>query len=209
MKLRLLTASTLLIALLTCGPFTCTGASLSIGQVSSKGKKNTQQSRKRKLHLGLVGFLPLPEGYKAYRTGRTVDAWGGYILSPDDSLRIEWSAGMVQTPFADGEDKFLWVRRENIGKGRLQYGLKHTDEGEIVAATVGFANFTMPVKREGDVDKFLKIVRAYKMEQCNKDCEAPLPAPQSNNGMHPTRNSAAFIIYGSSGRVMLGVRPLL
>ena len=31
---------------------------------------------------------------------------------------------------------------------------------------------------------------------------------QHNNGMHPTRNSAALIIIGSSGRVMPGVRCL-
>lgn len=30
-----------------------------------------------------------------------------------------------------------------------------------------------------------------------------------NNGMHPTRNSAALILYGSSGRVMPGVGLLL
>ena len=33
-------------------------------------------------------------------------------------------------------------------------------------------------------------------------------ALQHNNGMHPTRNSAALIIEGSSGRVMPGVRQL-
>ena len=146
------------------------------------------KSRPIKLRLGLVGYLRLPEGYKAFYTGRTVDAWGGYILSADGSLRVEWSAGMVQTPFADGEDKFLWVKRERIGKGRLQYGLRRTDEGEVVAATVGFASFTMPVKSERDVDQFLKLVRGYKMDQCGSDCERPLPAPPSNNGMQRTRN---------------------
>ena len=98
---------------------------------------------------------------------------------------------MVQTPFADGEDKFLWVKRENIGKGRLQYGLKRKDGGEMIAATVGFANFTMPVMFRVDVEKFLKLVRGYKAEQCNNDCERPLPAPPSNNGMHPTPFHAA------------------
>ena len=35
-----------------------------------------------------------------------------------------------------------------------------------------------------------------------------IPGTPSNNGMHPTRNSAALIIKGSSGRVMPGVRSL-
>lgn len=34
------------------------------------------------------------------------------------------------------------------------------------------------------------------------------PHTPSNNGMHPTRNSAALILYGSGGRVMPGVRWL-
>ena len=159
----------------------------------SGNKISAKQSRKRKLRLGLVGYLLLPKGYKVYRTGRTVDAWGGYILSPEDSIRIEWSAGMVQTPFVDGEDKFLWIKRENIGKGSLQYGLRRTDKGEIIAATVGWANFTMLVKRDGDIDKFLGIVRGYRVKQCNNDCESPLPAPPSNNSFNRSGISLDFI----------------
>jgi len=192
MKRPLTVALLMLVTLPFGGAAICRSESLIDSQVKSRSKK---KSRTIKLRLGLVGFLLLPEGYKAYYTGRTVDAWGGYILSPDDILRIEWSAGMVQTPFADGEDKFLWVKREIIGKGRLQYGLKRTDKGEMIAATVGFANFTMPVKREGDVDKFLKLVRGYKVEQCNNDCESPLPAPPSNNGMHPTADTQLVMYF--------------
>ena len=36
----------------------------------------------------------------------------------------------------------------------------------------------------------------------------PFAAVMSNNGMHPTRNSAALILNGNSGRVMPGVRWL-
>jgi hypothetical protein len=32
---------------------------------------------------------------------------------------------------------------------------------------------------------------------------------QHNNGMHPSRNSAALKLKGNSGRVMPGVRPLI
>jgi hypothetical protein len=189
MKRPLTVALLMLVALHFGEAAICRSEPLIDSQVKSRGKK---RSRTIKLRLGLVGFLPMPAGYKAYYTGRTVDAWGGYILSLDDSLRIEWSAGMVQTPFADGEDKFLWVKRENIEKGRLQYGLKRTDKGEMIVATVGFANFTMLVKREGGVGQFLKLVRSYKVEQCNNDCESPLPAPPSNNGMHPTADTIDF-----------------
>jgi len=35
-----------------------------------------------------------------------------------------------------------------------------------------------------------------------------MPAGRHNNGMHPTRKSAALKFNGSSGRVMPGVMPL-
>jgi len=181
-KYRLIIGSLLLVALLPSG--------LSIGQAqtpSSGSKASAKQSREIKLRLGLVGYLLLPEGYKAYRTKALIDAWYGYIVSPDDKIRIKWSSGMVQTPFKDGEAKFVWVKHEEIPKGVLKYGLIHRDDGEMIAASVGWVNFYMPVKSEGDMDTFLGIARSYKVEKCD-DCERPLPEAPSNNGVQRTRN---------------------
>lgn len=174
----------------------------------SSGKAAPKQSLKKKLRLGLVGYLPLPEGYKAYRTKDLRDAWYGYIVSPDNKIRINWSSGLVQTPFQEGEDKFVWAKREDIPKGVLKYGLMRTDAGKVIAATVGWVNLYMPVKAESDIALFLGIARSYKFEKCD-DCERPLPEPPSSNGMHPTRDTNTFIISrGSGGRVMPSVSPL-
>lgn len=193
MKPSLMVALAMSAALFIGGAVICLGQSRIESSSKVRGN-NVRQSRKRKLRLGLVGYLLLPKGYKVYRTGKTVDAQGGYILSPDNSLKINWSAGMVQSPFADGEDKFLWIKREEIGNGGLSYGLKRTDEGEIIAATVGWVNFTMPVKSENNISKFLGIVRGYRMGQCNNDCESPLPAPQFNNSFNRSGNSLDVIV---------------
>ena len=84
---RPLTVALLMLVILPFGGAAiCRSKSLTNSQVKSRDQK---KSRAVKLRLGLLGFLPLPEGYKAYYTGRTVDAWGGYILSPDGSLKIE------------------------------------------------------------------------------------------------------------------------
>jgi hypothetical protein len=184
MKQRLMLASMLLAAFLP----SC--ISIGLAQASSSGSKVApKESPKRKLRLGLVGYLPLPEGYEAYRTKDLRDAWYGYIVSPDNKIRINWSSGLVQTPFQEGEGKFVWVKRENIPKGVLKYGLMRTDDEEVIAATVGWVNLYMPVKAESDIDLFLGIARSYKMEKCD-DCERPLPAPPSNNGMQRTRRTA-------------------
>jgi hypothetical protein len=153
---------------------------------SSSDKVSVQQPRKRKMRLGLVGYLLLPEGYKAYKTKDLRDAWYGYIVSPDNKIRIRWSSGLVQKPFDKGEDKFLWVKREDIPKGELKYGLECTDDGDMIVASVGWVNLYMPVKSDSDINTFLEIARSYVVEQCD-DCERPLPGePPSNNSFNPS-----------------------
>jgi hypothetical protein len=177
-KRKSVLASMLLVTLV----FTCVGSG---GQsFSSSGKAHAKKSAKRKVQLAPVGYILLPKGYKVFREVRHKDTWHGYIESPDGSFRIEYWGGMVQSPFENGEDKFVWVKRENISHGVLRYGLKHMEGGDVVAASVPWLNFTAPIKREGDLDLFLDIVRSHRMEQC-KDCEFPSAAP-SNKALQLT-----------------------
>ena len=83
----------------------------------------------------------------------------------------------------------MWVKRENIAKRVLKYGLKHMEDGDVVAASVPWLNFTAPIKREGDMDLFLEIVRSHRMKQC-KDCEFPR-APPSNKALQLTARQRA------------------
>jgi len=177
MKRRLVLASMLLVTLVYPG--------VGHGQSPSSGNKvPVKESARRKVRLAPIGYVLLPQGYKAYREVRHRDTWHGYIESPDGSFKIEYWGGMVQSPFENGEDEFLWVKREEIGKAVLKYGLKRTDEGDVVAASVTWLNFTAPIKHVGDMDLFLEIVRSHRMEQC-KDCEFP-PALPSNKALRLT-----------------------
>ena len=97
-------------------------------------------------------------------------------MAPDDSFRIRWTAGLVQKPFDDGEDKFVWVKRENIFNGVLKYGLKRTAKGDQVEATVGHASFYAVIKSDGEMTQLFQILRSYRVEKC-EDCERPLAAP--------------------------------
>ena len=173
MKRRSVLASLLLVIMI----FTFVGSGH--GQASSYGKATATKSAKRKVRLAPVGYILLPKGYKVFREVRHRDTWHGYIESSDGSFRIDYWGGMVQSPFENGKDKFVWVKRENIAKRVLKYGLKHMEDGDVVAASVPWLNFTAPIKREGDMDLFLEIVRSHRMKQC-KDCEFPR-APPSNN----------------------------
>src|SRR5215813_10443953 len=130
-----------------------------------------------KMQLYFMGYLTLPEGYRAFKTESWIDAWFGYIISPDEKFRINYSAGLVQTPFEDGNKGYLWVKRETRGKVVLRYGLRRTESGDEIAATVQGMNFYASVKNVGDIDLFLEIVRSYVVGKCS-DCDHPTPPIQ-------------------------------
>jgi hypothetical protein len=146
------------------------------------------QPQSRKVHFGRWGYLVLPHDYKVYRTDDLRDAWFGDIAAPDNKAHIEWCYGMVGTPFDAGDDKFAWVKSENLGKSPLKYGLRHTNDGDIVAAALPGLNLAMLVKSENDIDAFLVIARSYRIEKCD-DCEHPLPLAPSNKSLDASRDS--------------------
>jgi hypothetical protein len=145
-------------------------SSLSSSNVASK------ETKTNKVRLYPKGYFIVPESYHAFRTQDLIDAFIGYIISADQKIRIDWSFGIVKKPFEEGEKKFIWVKSENISKGVLKYGLKHTDNGDVIVATVGGVNLFMSIKTESDIDLFLSIVRSYRDEKCD-DCEYAAPKP--------------------------------
>jgi hypothetical protein len=134
----------------------------------------------RKVKLAPIGYVLLPQGFKAYCEIRLRDTWRGYIESPDRTFRIDFWGGMVQSPFENGESGFQWVKREKIGTGMLRYGIKHTPTGDVAVGSVTWLNFSTPIRREGDLDQFLQIVRSHRMEEC-EGCESPPPPPSNNS----------------------------
>jgi hypothetical protein len=142
----------------------------------------------RKVRLGIFGYLALPRDYRAYRTEDHRDAWYGYIVAGDNKTTIEWTAGLVQTPFDGGDDKFVWTKHETVGKWALKYGLLHTKDRDVVAAALPGLNLYIVLKSDNDLDTFLKIARSFRREKCD-DCERPLPARPSNKSLHASRGS--------------------
>jgi hypothetical protein len=172
---------------------TLISSGISVGRAQSpsfRDKVSAKQSRKRKVVLH-PGYVRLPEGYQAYRTERMVDAWWGYLVSPDGNFRINISSGMVASSFGTDDDKFVWTKVEGKAKGAIKIGLKRTDKGELMVASGIWINFAAPIKREGDEDLFLEIVRSYRDGNCN-GCDEMLSEPASNNGIQRTRNKHLF-----------------
>ena len=129
------------------------------------------------MQLYFMGYLTLPVGYKAFKTESWIDAWFGYIISPDEKFRINYSAGMVQTPFENGDKGYVWVKREVRGKVVLRYGLRRIASGDHIAATVPGMNFNATVKNANEIDLFLEIVRSYVVGKCS-ECAHAQPASQ-------------------------------
>ena len=159
----------------------CVSVALSAGiclaefPLSQSALMQGETNLNRKVRLCFFGYLLLPHDYRAYQTDDLQDAWYGYIASPSKkTLRIRYTAGLVESPFQQGKDKFVWLKTESIHKGLLKYGLLKKEHGGQMAATVGIVNFYATLETEAEKDLFLRIVRSYRMEHC-QDCEFPLP----------------------------------
>ena len=160
-----------------------TGSFISAQAFSSKPAEENKgvvtQAKERRVQLAPYATVILPANYKAYRTGGRIDYWFGYIESEDGSFRINYLAGMVESAVKD-EKEFQWLKEEKLSKLSLLYGRKSTKEGDMVAAEIGWTNFTTKIKNDNDIGVFLKIVRTYKQKPCEK-CEPALYVPSSEN----------------------------
>src|SRR5262245_40289865 len=137
------------------------------------------EKKERRVRLAPFGSLILPKGYKAFRLKGYVDAWYGYFVSADCSIRVDYSSGLVQTPFETDPDNILWVKTEPSKMGLLKYGVKRTNEGEQIIASIGNMNFYMPNKKESDLQTMLDLLRTFEVGQC-KNCEPVFPESPSS-----------------------------
>jgi hypothetical protein len=146
------------------------------------------QSETRNVRLGMSGYLVLPRDYRAYRTNNVRHPSSGYIVCADHKTIVVWSTGSLQMPFDNGDGKFVWVKREQLGKTLLKYGLLHANDTDIVAAALPGLNLVMVLRSNSDMNTFLKIARSFRREKC-QGCERPLPDGPSNKSLDASGGS--------------------
>ena len=142
-----------------------------------------QPKATRKVRLGIIGYVVLPADYRAYQTSDLRDAWAGYLASPlNETIKIHYAAGLVESPFEYGKKRFVWLKNESVDKALLKYGLLKQEYGGQMAANIGTVNFYANLDSEGERNLFLKIVRSYKRERC-EDCEPAIPTAATPNAI--------------------------
>ena len=139
----------------------------------SDSQRPSHPPRARRVRLEPLGYISLPEGSRVYRDGLHVDVWFGHIELPDGALRIEYTCGMVQTPFDVEKERFVWTKTENLSHTAFKYGLKRGVNGDVMAARIGWLNFTAAIRDDRGRDLFLEIVRSYKKGRC-RGCDTPI-----------------------------------
>jgi hypothetical protein len=143
---------------------------------ANQGKK--EERTDRRVQLSPFSSLLLPTSYKAYRLTRFIDVWEGYFVSADCSFRVNYTAGLVQTPFETDQDKIIWVKTEPTKTGLLKYGLKRTKDTEEIIASIGEMNFYTTNKKETDLKTMLDLLRTFERGPCPK-CERASPETPS------------------------------
>jgi hypothetical protein len=154
----------------------------------SANQDKKEEKADRRVQLSPFGSLLLPTSYKAYRLTGYIDAWYGYFVSADCSLRVDYSAGLVQTPFETDQDKIVWIKTEPTQMGLLKYGLKRTKDTEQIIASIGGMNFYTTNKKETDLKTMLDLLRTVERGPCPK-CERAWPETPSNTHCTGTRGS--------------------
>lgn len=123
--------------------------------------------------IAFLWSILLPTGYKIFQTDNLRDAWYGVIESTEDSFRVSYTAGLVQSPFEVDKDQIVWTKPILVDKFTFQYGLKRTGKTETLIASMNGLYFSTQYRTDADLERFLTLVKACAVGNC-KDC---LPTP--------------------------------
>src|SRR5262249_35999892 len=113
-----------------------------------------------------LGSVEVPNKFTGFVTSNWIDAWAGYLESPDQTLRVEWRAGMIGSVLERRKRDIVWTREEEINTLPAKMILLRNKSGDTLVARVGWLEFAALVKKKEDEQIFTAIVRSYQKERC-------------------------------------------
>ena len=156
-----MTRSVLLSALVAFAALAALGQAL-----PSKIETSKETPVKRFTIFYHLGSVELPDGYQGYVTTSWVDAWLGYIESPDRSFKIGWAGGLVESLFEKYKKGLVETETETTSNYSIKFALIRDKKVETLIASIGDLQFSGVVKDENDRSIFKKIIRSYQKEKC-------------------------------------------
>jgi hypothetical protein len=120
-----------------------------------------------RVQLSPLGCFLLPKNAIAYQDV-WVDVWAGYVEMKRNRLRIDYAGGLVQSPFSEKEEMFLWTKTERFSGHLLIYGRLKPPKTSVIVARIELTDFYVNVMDENDVNLFLRIVRTFQPGACGR-----------------------------------------
>lgn len=137
------------------------------GQTLPANVETPKQTLKKRFTIYYhLGSVELPEGYKGYLTTSWVDAWLGYIESPEGNLKIGWAGGLVESLFEKYKKDLVETETEITSNYSIKFGLFRDKKEEMLIAVIGDLQFSAMVKDQRDKAIFKEIIRSYQKEKC-------------------------------------------
>jgi DNA-binding MltR family transcriptional regulator len=97
------------------------------------------------------------------------DAWSGTINPLDESFKIRFSDGIIQSVFENNSKNIKWQKKLNIGDNDINYAFVDHGNTKRVIAKIKSANFAAQIESESEIEKFLEIIKNYRSGRC-EDC---------------------------------------
>ncbi|HMT09572.1 MAG TPA: hypothetical protein PKA82_16345 [Pyrinomonadaceae bacterium] len=107
------------------------------------------------------GFIELPAGAKVADTGGKIDYWLRTITFDDSYLKINVSAGLVESVFDDFIGSFTCTETAQIGKNYSRFAVAKKSGKEYILAKVFWTQFIAEVTSNKEKALFGYIVRSY------------------------------------------------
>lgn len=124
------------------------------------------KNKEIQIQLTPFGYITLPKGYWAYMDYNMMDAWGGIIETLSGDFKIRFSDGLIISVF-DGEEKNIkWRKELKTENYSINYALSDNGKNKRILAKIKSANFSVEIKDDLDINKFLEIISEYRIGRC-------------------------------------------
>lgn len=153
------------IAIVLAAMFLATG--LAVAQEKLDDNSTIKQSiLGKRVNLGGHGSIEIPESFRAFCTANWVDAWFGYIRSSEGDFKIEYSFGIVESPFKRRSGEIELMDSESIPEFVSEAGRRWEERGSTIVAEVRRAYFSAQVSDREQEDLFYRILSTFERRRC-------------------------------------------
>jgi hypothetical protein len=149
-------------------------SSSSLAQINSAEATRRTANKRVNIHGRILGSIELPSGFRGYMTNDYMDAWAGYIESPDTGFKMNWRAGTIVYVLEDRKKDIVWQRNEGTGNDLItRASLKGKVGQQTLVTKIGWLEFSALIRNPADERTFASLIDSYQRTKCETCLSLP------------------------------------